>query len=219
MKAFILSASILSADFSCLRDQIQEIEAAGVDWIHIDVMDGQFVPNITMGPFMVETFRRITKLPLDVHLMIDYPERHVDAFAQAGADRISIHIESSPNTYRTLEHIRSLGVKPGIVLNPATPVSSIESVLPVIEMILVMTVNPGYSGQKFNPAMIKKVAQTSVFCKNQPDLLIQVDGGITSETLPPVYDAGARVIVAATAIFKFPTGIAAGIQTLRQSIV
>jgi ribulose-phosphate 3-epimerase len=219
MQNLILSSSILSADFAHLADQIQAAEAGGVDWIHIDVMDGRFVPNITMGPFIVETCRRITRLPLDVHLMIEHPEQHLEAFANAGASNLSIHIENTPHAFRTLEHIRSLGCKAGIVLNPGTPAHQIEALIPIIDYVLVMTVNPGYSGQKFIPAMVKKIAQVhQILADHASPAWIEVDGGITSETLPAVYSAGARLIVAATAIFKYPSGISAGIDALRRSV-
>lgn len=218
MQTITISTSILSADFACLADQIHAVEAAGADWIHIDVMDGSFVPNITMGPFIVETCRRITTLPLDVHLMIDHPERHIEAFAQAGATNLSIHIENTPHAFRTLEHIRMLGCKAGIVLNPGTPAAALTAVIPVIDFVLVMTVNPGFSGQKFIPAVVSKIAQVRQLLNQQGSpALIEVDGGITAETLPLVYSAGARLIVAATAIFKYPAGIAAGIQALRSA--
>lgn len=219
MPAILISCSILSADFSNLADQIRQAEAGGVDWIHIDVMDGSFVPNITMGPFIVETCRRITALPLDVHLMIDHPERHLAAFAQAGASQLSVHIENSPHIFRTLELIHELGCNAGIVLNPGTPVDRIESVTSLVDLVLVMTVNPGYSGQKFIPDAIRKVAQVRQLLTGRGSQAeIQVDGGINSETLPAVVQAGARVIVAATAIFKAPAGIAAGIRELRQAV-
>jgi len=218
MQAITISTSILSADFACLADQIHAVEAAGADWIHIDVMDGSFVPNITMGPFIVETCRRITPLPLDVHLMIDHPERHIEAFAQAGATNLSIHIENTPHAFRTLEQIRALGCKAGIVLNPGTPAAALTGVIPVIDFVLVMTVNPGFSGQKFIPAVVSKIAQVRQLLNQQGSSApIEVDGGITAETLPQVYSAGARLIVAATAIFKYPAGIAAGIQALRSA--
>lgn len=216
MQGILISSSILSADFAHLADQIQEVEAGGVDWIHIDVMDGSFVPNITMGPFIVETCRRITRLPLDVHLMIENPERHIESFASAGASNLSIHIENTPHVFRTIEHIQSLGCKAGIVLNPGTPANRIEAVVPVVDFVLVMTVNPGFSGQKFIPETVKKVDQVrQILADLGSQALIEVDGGITPETLPQVYAAGARLIVAATAIFKNPAGIAAGITALR----
>jgi len=217
MSDIILSASILSADFASLGEQIYLAEKAGVDWIHIDVMDGHFVPNITMGPFIVETCRRITSLPLDVHLMVEKPEQHIDAFAQAGADRISIHIEGNPNVYRTLESIRKLDCMPGIVLNPGTPASSISAILHLVDLILVMTVNPGYSGQDFIPESIAKIVEVRNMLEDQTSILIQADGGISEETLPKVFKAGARAFVAATSIFRHPGGIQEGILRLRKS--
>ena len=212
----LLSASILSADFTDLHGQILQAEQAGIDWIHIDVMDGHFVPNITMGPFIVEACRRITHLPLDVHLMIEKPERHIAAFIKAGATSVSVHIEGNPNIHRTLQEIRSLGARPGIVLNPGTPASQINAVLPAVDFVLVMSVNPGFSGQSFVPETVEKIkAVRQLFDSINPAGLIEVDGGITAETLPLVQAAGADICVAATAIFKYPDGIAAGIRTLR----
>jgi ribulose-phosphate 3-epimerase len=213
-----ISASILSADFSNLADQIHQAEIAGVDWIHIDVIDGHFAPNITMGPFIVETCRRITRLPLDVHLMIDQPERYIEAFAKAGADRISVHVENAPHVYRTLQSIRQLKCAPGVVLNPASPVCLVENVLPIVDLVLVMTVNPGFSGQEYIPLNAKIGQLKQMINKTNPSTLIQVDGGVTEKTLPAVVSAGADVIVAATAIFKHPQGIQAGVQALRSSI-
>jgi ribulose-phosphate 3-epimerase len=216
MKDIVLSTSILSADFGHLADQVQQVQAAGADWIHVDVMDGHFVPNLTMGPFIVETCRRITRLPLDVHLMVSNPQDLIEAFARAGANRLSIQIESSPHSYRILEQIRDLGCSPGIVINPGTPASALEAVLPLADMVLVMTVNPGYSGQEFIPQVVDKIAQVRCMIEERGlNTLIQVDGGITAETLPATYKAGARVFVAATAIFKHPGGIAAGVRALR----
>ncbi len=193
----ILSSSILSADFSHLEDQIHQAEAAGVDWIHVDVMDGHFVPNITMGPFIVETCRRITNLPLDVHLMIEDPERLIDAFAAAGAARLTIHIEGNPHVFRTLQAVRSLGVHPGIALNPGTPSGAISSVLPLVDHVLVMTVNPGFSGQSFIEDTLPKIAEVrSMLSKGNPNALIEVDGGITLETIKYAVQAGAKAIVA-----------------------
>jgi ribulose-phosphate 3-epimerase len=214
----LISTSILSADFSRLAEQIQAGEDAGIDWIHVDVMDGQFVPNITMGPFIVETVRKITPLPIDVHLMIEYPERHIKAFADAGANHISIHIENNPNVYRTLQELRELSVHPGIVINPGTPAASIAGVIDSVDMVLVMTVNPGFSGQNFIPQTVSKVAEVKNMLESHgSQALIEVDGGITAETIPLVYRAGARVIVAATAIFKHPGGISAGVRALRNA--
>jgi ribulose-phosphate 3-epimerase len=214
----LISCSILSADFAHLKEQIHTAEEAGADWIHIDVMDGHFVPNISMGPFIVETCRRITELPLDVHLMIEKPELHIEDFINAGANWVSVHVEGNPGICRTLQHIRSLGCKPSIVLNPGTPASSIEAVLDTIDMVLVMTVNPGYSGQAFLPGVLPKIKKVyEMLQSSNPDANIQIDGGISEKNLQSVLQSGANVIVAATSIFKYPDGIAAGIQALRKA--
>jgi len=214
----ILSASILSADFTDLRGQVQQAEQAGVDWIHVDVMDGHFVPNITMGAFMVETCKRITSLPLDVHLMIEKPERHIQAFINAGTNYISVHIEGNPNIHRTLQALRSAGVHPGIALNPGTPTSHVSAVLPFVDYVLAMTVNPGFSGQSFIPQVAGKVSEIrKMLDQMNPQASIEVDGGITAENLPVVQTAGANIFVAATAIFRHPDGIAAGVRNLRNA--
>jgi ribulose-phosphate 3-epimerase len=219
MKPILLSASILSADFGYLRDALQQCEQAGCDWIHIDVMDGHFVPNITMGPFIVETCKKITSLPLDVHLMIEKPELIIDSFIKSGANHLTIHGENNPNVMRTLQQIRKLGAVPGIALNPGTPASVIDPLIPYVDMTLVMTVNPGFSGQAFMPDMVSKIAAVREMAESQnKTLLIEVDGGMTSETLPQCRKAGADVFVAATAIFKHPSGIKAGIDELRISV-
>lgn len=219
MNDIILSASILSADFARLGEELRAASATDLDWVHIDVMDGQFVPNISMGPFIVETCNRVTDLPLDVHLMIEQPERHIQSFAKAGADWISVHYEGNPNIHRTLQEIRALGCHPGIVINPGTPAAVLESVLDIVDLVLVMSVNPGFSGQKFIPEMARKIAQVDSMLKQiNSSAIIQVDGGITSETICAAYDAGARSFVAATAIFKHPQGIAAGIASLRSAV-
>jgi ribulose-phosphate 3-epimerase len=212
----ILSASILSADFSHLGEQISEAEAAGVDWLHVDVMDGHFVPNLTMGPFIVSTIRPLTHLPLDIHLMVDNPDTMIPWYADAGADRISVQIETCPHIYRTLQNIRSLGKSPGVVLNPGTPASSIREVLHLVDLVLVMSVNPGFSGQSFLPEVAPKITELQrMIAQIDSRALIQVDGGICANTLPLVYQAGARVFVSATCIFKYPAGIAAGVAALR----
>lgn len=218
MANILLSSSILSADFARLGEEIKAAESAGVDWIHVDVMDGHFVPNLTMGPFIVETCRRITHLPLDVHLMVENPESLIEPYAKAGASRLSVQLESTPHIYRLLERIRELGCHPGVVINPGTPASSLETILHLADLVLVMTVNPGYSGQEFIPQVITKIAQVrDMIAERGLNTLIQVDGGITPETLPVTYQAGARVFVAATAIFKNPAGIAEGIRGLREA--
>ncbi len=212
-----ISASILSADFTRLGEQIQAAEKYGTDWIHIDVMDGHFVPNITMGPFIVEAARRATSLPLDLHLMIERPEKFLKEFAQAGAYNITIHTEASPNLYRSLESIHDLGCRASVAINPGTPVEAVLPVLPLVDMVLVMTVNPGYSGQKFIPAMLNKVRQIRTWVEiNNLDVDIQVDGGIDAETLPLAQAAGANVYAIASAIYKHPEGIATGLRTLRK---
>jgi ribulose-phosphate 3-epimerase len=219
MPIITLSASILSADFANLSDQIRTAESGGVDWIHVDVMDGSFVPNITMGPFIVSAIRQITNLPLDVHLMVDNPDRHLEAFALAGATNLTVHIENTPNIYRTLQLIHSLGCNPSIALNPGTPANRIEEIIPLIHMVLVMTVNPGFSGQEYIPGMISKIKKTQNMLNAQNSkALIEVDGGINETNLPELVMAGANTIVCATAIFKYPDGIAAGIQALRKSV-
>jgi ribulose-phosphate 3-epimerase len=213
---YIITSSILSADFACLRDQIEQAEQAGVDWIHIDVMDGQFVPNLTMGPFIVETCRRITKLPLDVHLMIETPEHLIDEFVHAGANLIYVHVETCPHLYRTIQHIHEIGCKAGVVLNPGTPAVAIEAVLPIVDVVLVMTVNPGFSGQQFIPGVSPKITQIRRLLDHiNPQAQIAVDGGINSQTLPLVLQAGAQIFIIATAIFKHPLGIAAGVHEIR----
>jgi ribulose-phosphate 3-epimerase len=219
MSQILISTSILSADFARLEEQILEAEAGGADWIHIDVMDGHFVPNITMGPFIVETCRRITRLPLDVHLMISNPGDFIEPFARAGANRISVQVESTPHIYRLLQLIREVGCHPGAVINPGTSAGSLSEILHLADLVLVMTVNPGYSGQEFIPDVLPKISQVrDMIIQRKLDTLIQVDGGITAETLPLTYQSGAQVFVAATAIYKHPAGIAAGIQALRDAV-
>lgn len=215
----LLSSSILSADFGHLADQIHQAQVGGVDWIHVDVMDGSFVPHITMGAFIVETCHGLTDLPLDVHLMVDKPERQLKSFARAGAQHISVHFETCPNLYRTLQIIRELGCRPGVVINPGTTAESIAPVLHLVDIVLVMTVNPGASGQKFIPQSLPKIEKVKKMLDEAGlEATIEVDGGITTETLPAAYQAGARAFVAATAIFKHPDGIAAGIHQLRGSV-
>jgi ribulose-phosphate 3-epimerase len=218
-RKYILSPSILSADFARLGEEIATVEAAGADWIHVDVMDGHFVPNITMGPFIVQTCRRITKLPLDVHLMIEEPERFIEAFARAGATNLTVHVETCPDIVGMLRQIKSLGCKAGAVLNPETPVRMIQPALKEADLILVMSVHPGYSGQHFMPETIDKVSEI----RKKLDALrssawLEVDGGIDTETLPKMKEAGATAFVAATAVFKDPEGPAAGVKSLRDVI-
>ncbi|MFO8037778.1 MAG: ribulose-phosphate 3-epimerase [Anaerolineales bacterium] len=215
-EGYLIAPSILSADFTQLGSQIKEAEQGGADWIHIDVMDGHFVPNLTMGPFIVETCANITSLPLDVHLMVEGPETLLSDFAQAGANILTVHIETCPQVHRTLQTIHDLGCKAGITLNPGTPAGSIDSVLPFVDLVLVMTVNPGYSGQSFIPEMIPKIAHIrGMLDKLNPDAKIEVDGGINPETMPGTIEAGAEVFVAASAVFDHPQGIKSGIAAMR----
>lgn len=216
MTQYILAPSILSADFARLAEEVSAVEAAGADWIHVDVMDGHFVPNITMGPFIVETFRRITSLPLDVHLMIETPERYLEAFAKAGASGLTVHVETCPDIVGTLRQIKSLGCKAGAVLNPETPVGKIQPALAEADLILVMSVHPGYSGQRFMPETISKVSEIRKKLNAlRSSAWLEVDGGIDTQTLPQMKEAGATAFVAATAVFKHPEGPAAGVRSLR----
>lgn len=198
----LIAPSILSADFSRLGEEIQAVEAAGADWIHIDVMDGHFVPNITMGPLVVEAVKRSTTLPLDVHLMIENPDRYVTDFAKAGADYISVQVEACTHLHRCIHLIKEHKVKAGAVLNPATDPAALEWVLPDLDLILVMSVNPGFGGQKFIPASLEKISTLRErIDREQLNALIQVDGGVNRTTVDKVVNAGADVLVAGSAIF------------------
>ncbi len=200
-----IAPSLLSADFGRLADEVRAAEAAGADWIHFDVMDGRFVPNITVGPLVVEAVRRVTKLPIDAHLMIVEPERYVEAFAHAGADIISVHAEATIHLHRTLQTIRAAGARPAVALNPATPPSAVEWVLRDCEMVLVMTVNPGFGGQAFIPECSAKVRRLRAMADASGlSTEIEVDGGIRPETASTVASAGANVLVAGTAVFGAP---------------
>ncbi|HEX3595805.1 MAG TPA: ribulose-phosphate 3-epimerase [Polyangiaceae bacterium] len=200
-----IAPSILSADLGRLADEIRDAEAAGADWIHVDVMDGRFVPNITLGPIVVSAARRATKLPLDVHLMIVEPERYVEAFAEAGADVISVHEEASIHLQRTLAKIRSLGKRAGVVLNPHTPEDTLDYVLEDSDVVLVMSVNPGFGGQSFLPSSLRKLAALRKKIDSRGlSVELEVDGGIAPATARQVVEAGARVLVAGNAVFGKP---------------
>ena len=198
----LIAPSILSADFSRLGEEIAAVEAAGADWIHVDVMDGRFVPNITIGPVVVASIRKATRLPFDVHLMIESPERFIDGFAGAGADTITVHVEAAAHLHRTVAMIREKGLRAGVSLNPATPLALVEPILPDIDLLLVMTVNPGFGGQKFISGMIPKIAAAKrMIQRAAPEVLLEVDGGVHLKNIRSIADAGADVLVAGSAIF------------------
>ena len=212
-----IAASILSADFARLGAEVEAVSAAGADLIHVDIMDGHFVPNMTIGPPIVKALKPHAKLPLDVHLMISPADPFVEAFAEAGADGITVHPEAGPHIHRTLQFIRALGKKPGIALNPGTPIDHIDPVLDLLDLILIMTVNPGFGGQSFIVSQIRKIeAAANRIAKTGRNIALEVDGGITPETAKQVISAGANVLVAGTAVFKGGAGsYAANIAALR----
>ena len=213
-----IAPSILSADFADLGAAVAAAEAGGADYIHVDVMDGHFVPNITIGPPVVAAVRQVTRLPLDVHLMIEAPERYLADFAQAGANILTVHVETCPHLHRTVQQIRELGVKPGVTLNPGTSLMTLREILPFVDQVLVMTVNPGFGGQSYIDTMTAKIARLAeMISEGGFSVDIEVDGGIDASTAPDVVSAGARVLVAGTAVFGHPQGIAAGIAALRQA--
>ncbi|MDQ0217123.1 ribulose-phosphate 3-epimerase [Peribacillus cavernae] len=200
-----IAPSILSADFSKLAEEILDVERGGADYIHIDVMDGHFVPNITIGPLIVEAIRPVTKLPLDVHLMIENPDSYIEAFAKAGADYITVHVEACSHLHRTIQLISSFGIKAGVVLNPATPVSAIQHIVTDIDMVLLMSVNPGFGGQKFITSVLPKIAEVKQLAKkNGVSIEIEVDGGVNEETARLCVNHGANVLVAGSAIYNQP---------------
>ena len=198
-----IAPSILSADFSNLKKEIQEVEKGGADWIHVDVMDGRFVPNITMGPLVVDAIRPHTSLPLDVHLMIEEPDRFIADFVKAGADLISVHQEACPHLHRTVSHVKELGVKAGVVINPATPAHMLEPILPEVDLVLLMTVNPGFGGQRFIQNVLPKIKEVRQMLddQNRMHVDIEVDGGIQPETARLAVEYGANVLVAGSAVF------------------
>ncbi|WP_033543698.1 ribulose-phosphate 3-epimerase [Planococcus sp. CAU13] len=212
-----IAPSILAADFSKLGEEVLAVEKAGADWIHIDVMDGHFVPNISFGAPVMQAIRPLTKLPFDVHLMIENADRYIEDFAKAGADYITVHVEASPHLHRTIQLIRSFGVKPGVVLNPHTPVESILPILEDIDLVLFMTVNPGFGGQKFISSVLPKVEQLAGIIKDRGlDIDIQIDGGINEETIVACAKAGANVFVAGSAIYG-SVDRAAALQSIKKA--
>jgi ribulose-phosphate 3-epimerase len=198
----ILSASILSADFGKLADEAKAVQRAGADWVHLDVMDGHFVPNITVGPRAVEAVRRVSDLPLDIHLMIEEPEKYVEAFVKAGGNWVGVQVEAAVHLHRLIQNIKELGAKATVVLNPATSLTAIEEVLPDVDMVLIMTVNPGFGGQKFIRTMLPKVRRCREMIDDlNPSALLEVDGGVHEDTIDELVEAGVDVFVAGSAVF------------------
>jgi len=213
-----LAPSILAADFARLGEQVREVEAAGADYIHVDVMDGHFVPNISIGPVVVKALRRATELPLNVHLMIEEPGRYIDAFAAAGADALVVHPEADPQLHRAIEQIRRHGIRVGVAINPATPLSAIEEVLPELDVALIMSVDPGFGGQEFIEDVLPKVRRLRGLLDGRGLAAeLAIDGGITVETAPRCVEAGVRVLVAGTAIFNEKASVAENMARLRES--
>jgi ribulose-phosphate 3-epimerase len=215
-----IAPSILSADFARLGDSVAEAEAAGADWIHVDVMDGHFVPNITIGVPVVAALRKVTRLPLDVHLMIERPDRYLEAFAKAGADWLTVHVEAERHLHRTVQAIRQYGAKAGVSLNPATPTSALDEILPYLDLVLVMSVNPGFGGQQFIESSTAKIESIRrALDERGLAAEIEVDGGIAPATIGRVVQAGATVVVAGAAVYGGPKPVAENIRVLREAAV
>jgi ribulose-phosphate 3-epimerase len=215
-----IAPSFLTADLSRLGDEVRAVEAAGADYLHLDVMDGHFVPPITFGAVVVATIRRLAGIPLDVHLMVERPERHLEAFAGAGATLLTVHVETCPHLHRTLQQIRDLGCRPGVSLNPGTPPSAIQEVLGEVELVTVMGVNPGWGGQTFIPSTLDKIRRLRAMLDERGLAAeIEVDGGISVETAPRCVEAGARVLVAGSSVFNDRASVAENMRALRQSLI
>ncbi len=213
-----LAPSILSADFARLGEQIAEVARAGADYIHVDVMDGHFVPNITIGAPVVASIRPVTSLPLDVHLMIEHPERYISDFVHAGADIITVHVEACPHLQRTIRLIKELGAKAGVSLNPPTPLSAIEEIIPHVDLVLIMSVNPGFGGQTFIPATLPRIAaMRKILDDRKLSAELEVDGGINADNAPDIVKAGADVLVAGNSIFRAKEGISRALRRLREA--
>lgn len=212
-----IAPSILSADFARLADEVLRVEMGGADMLHVDVMDGHFVPNLTVGPPIVEALRKVTKLPLDVHLMITNPDAYVPEFADAGADYLTVHVETCPHLHRTVQAIKERGVKAGVTLNPATPLSAIEEILPDVDLLLVMSVNPGFGGQQFIPGSLQKIARARrLIDETRSHAALEVDGGVKVDNASRIVKAGADILVAGSAIFS-STDYGATIRAMRRS--
>ncbi len=213
-----LAPSILSADFARLGEQIAEVARAGADYIHVDVMDGHFVPNITIGAPVVASIRPITSLPLDVHLMIEHPERYISEFAHAGADIITVHVEACPHLHKTIRLIKELGARAGVSLNPATPLGAVEEFLPHVDLVLIMSVNPGFGGQSFIPETLPRIASMRKMLDDRGlSAELEVDGGINADNAPDIVKAGANVLVAGNSIFRAKEGISRALRRLREA--
>jgi ribulose-5-phosphate 3-epimerase (EC 5.1.3.1) len=214
-----LAPSILSADFARLGEQVAEVTKAGADYIHVDVMDGHFVPNITIGALVVASIRPYTSLPLDVHLMIEHPEQYISDFAASGANIITVHVEACPHLHRTIQMIKELGVRAGVSLNPATPLSLVDEITPYVDLVLIMSVNPGFGGQAFIPGALDKIARLrQMFDNKKLGVELEVDGGITADNAPDIIKAGANVLVVGAAVFKTEEGISQALQRIKRVI-
>ncbi len=212
-----ISPSILSADFTRLAEEVRAVERAGADRIHIDVMDGRFVPNISMGPFIVEAIDSLTDLPLEAHLMIEEPDRYVGVFMDAGADVIIVHQENTPHLHRVVQSVRERGMQAGVALNPATPAHVLDEIIDELDLVLAMSVNPGFSGQRFIDSVLPKIRQVRETISDRGlECDLEVDGGVNADTAPDAVSAGVNILVAATAVFKHPDGVADGIRMLRE---